>query len=152
MSQRKTGAQGMARAACRVLFSRSIPLTSRCYISLEEFQGFSMRALILMLGLPDMSTPQLIIFLALVGVGVLLFGWISDLLLRDGAFGIIMNGLIILAGAIGGTLLWRKLDYAATWRHLGYALGSNPAAITAFVALGAGLATLILLMAIRRWL
>ncbi len=45
-----------------------------------------MRTLILMLGLPDMSTPQLVVFLAIVGVGLLLFGWISDMLLRDGAF------------------------------------------------------------------
>ncbi|AOG04197.1 MULTISPECIES: hypothetical protein [unclassified Bosea (in: a-proteobacteria)] len=111
-----------------------------------------MRTLILMLGLPDMSTPQLVVFLAIVGVGVLLFGWISDMLLRDGAFGIILNGLIILAGAVGGTLIWRKLDYATTWRHLGYAIGANPAATTAFVALGAGLATLIILTAIRRWM
>ena len=51
-----------------------------------------MRTLILMLGLPDMSTPQLDVFLAIVGVGLLLFGWISDMLLRDGAFGIILNG------------------------------------------------------------
>lgn len=111
-----------------------------------------MRALILMLGLPDMSTPQLVVFLAIVGVGVLLFGWISDMLLRDGAFGIIINGLIVLAGAIGGTLIWRKLDYVTTWRHLGYAIGSNPAATSAFVALGAGLATLIIITTIRRWL
>ncbi|PZN97863.1 MAG: hypothetical protein DCF30_15520 [Hyphomicrobiales bacterium] len=102
-----------------------------------------MRALILMLGLPDMSTPQMGVFLALVGVGVLLFGWISDMLLRDGAFGVIINGLLILIGAIVGTLIWRKL---------GYAIGTNPAATTAFVALGAGLATLILITTIRRWL
>lgn len=111
-----------------------------------------MRSLILMLGLPDMSTPQLVVFLAMVGVGVLLFGWLSDILLRDGAFGIVLNGLIILAGAIGGTLLWRKLDYATTLRQMGYVIGTNPAATTAFVALGAGLATLIILMAIRRWM
>lgn len=109
-----------------------------------------MRTLILMLGLPDMSTPQLVVFLAMVGVGVLLFGWLSDILLRDGAFGIVLNGLIILAGAIGGTLLWRKLDYATTFRQMGYAIGTNPALTTAVVALGAGLSTLIILMAIRR--
>ncbi len=102
-----------------------------------------MRALILMLGLPDMSTPQLVVFLAFVGVGVLLFGWISDMLLRDGAFGIILNGLTILIGAIVGTLIWRKL---------GYTIGTNPAATTAFVALGAGLATLIIITTVRRWL
>ncbi len=111
-----------------------------------------MRTLILMLGLPDMSTPQLVVFLAIVGVGVLLFGWISDMLLRDGAFGIILNGLIILAGAVGGALIWRKLDYATTWRHLGYAIGSNPALTTSLVALGSGLALLIALTALRRWL
>lgn len=102
-----------------------------------------MRTLILMLGLPDMSTPQLAVFLALVGVGVLLFGWISDMLLRDGAFGIIINGLLVLTGAIVGTLIWRKL---------GYAIGTNPAATAAFVALGAGLATLIIITTVRRWL
>ncbi|WP_156410180.1 hypothetical protein [Bosea sp. Root381] len=90
-----------------------------------------------------MSTPQLVIFLAIVAVGVLLFGWISDMLLRDGAFGIILNGLMILAGAIGGALLWRKL---------GYTIGHNPALIASFVALGAGLATLVALSALRRWL
>jgi hypothetical protein len=111
-----------------------------------------MRTLILMLGLPDLSTPQLVVFLAIVGVGVLLFGWISDMLLRDGAFGIILNGLIILAGAVGGTLIWRKLDYATAWRQLGYAVGNNPALTTSLVALASGLALLILLIALRRWL
>ena len=102
-----------------------------------------MRALILMLGLPDMSTPQLVVFLSIVAVGVLLFGWISDLLLRDGAFGIITNGLLVLAGAILGTLLWRKL---------GYTIGHNPALTVSFVALGSGLAMLIVITTIRRWL
>ena len=102
-----------------------------------------MRALILMLGLPDMSTPQLVVFLSIVGVGVLLFGWMSDLLLRDGAFGIIINGLLVLAGAILGTLLWRKL---------GYTIGTNPAATISFVAMGSGLALLIVITTIRRWL
>ncbi|PTM38554.1 hypothetical protein [Bosea sp. 124] len=102
-----------------------------------------MRALILMLGLPDMSTPQLVIFLAIVAVGVLLFGWISDVLLRDGAFGIIINGLLVLTGAILGTLLWRKL---------GYTIGHNSALTVSFVALASGLVTLIVLSTIRRWL
>jgi len=102
-----------------------------------------MRALILMLGLPDMSTPQLVVFLSIVGVGVLLFGWISDALLRDGAFGIVINGLVVLAGAILGTLLWRKL---------GYTIGTNPAATGTFVALGSGLMLLIVITTIRRWL
>ncbi len=102
-----------------------------------------MRALILMLGLPDMSTPQLVVFLSIVAVGVLLFGWLSDTLLRDGAFGIILNGLVVLAGAILGTLLWRKL---------GYTIGHNPALTASLVALGAGMALLIVLTTIRRWL
>ena len=102
-----------------------------------------MRALILMLGLPDMSTPQLVVFLAIVAVGVLLFGWISDMLLRDGGFGIILNGLVVLAGAILGTLLWRKV---------GYTIGTNPALTVSLVALGAGMAMLIMLTTIRRWL
>lgn len=102
-----------------------------------------MRALIVMLGLPDMSTPQLVVFLSIVAVGVLLFGWISDMLLRDGAFGIIINGLLVLAGAILGTLLWRKL---------GYTIGINPAATATFVALGSGLALLIALSTVRRWI
>ena len=102
-----------------------------------------MRALILMLGLPDMSTPQLVVFMSIVGVGLLLFGWISDMLLRDGAFGIIINGLLIVVGAVLGTLLWRKL---------GYTIGHNPALTASFVALGSGLAMLLVLTTIRRWL
>jgi len=102
-----------------------------------------MRALILMLGLPDMSTPQLVIFLSFVAVGVLLFGWISDMLLRDGAFGIVINGLLVLIGAIVGTLVWRKL---------GYTIGTNPAATASLVALAAGLGALIIITTVRRWL
>ena len=102
-----------------------------------------MRALIQMLGLPDMATPQLVVFLAFVAVGVLLFGWIADILLRDGAFGVIINGLVILIGAIAGTLIWR---------HLGYTIGTNPAGTTSFVALASGLATIIVVTTIRRWL
>lgn len=102
-----------------------------------------MRALLLMLGLPDMATPQLVVFLAIVAVGVVLFGWISDMLLRDGAFGIILNGLTILAGAICGALLWRKL---------GYTIGHQPALTISFLALGSGLLLLIVLSTLRRWL
>lgn len=102
-----------------------------------------MRSLILMLGLPDMSTPQLVVFLAIVGVGVLLFGWLSDLLLRDGGLGIALNGAVGLTGAICSTLAWRKL---------GYTIGTNPALTTAVVALLGSLVLLILLTTIRRWL
>lgn len=102
-----------------------------------------MRALILMLGLPDMATPQLVVFLAIVAIGTLLFGWISDMLLRDGAFGIVINGIVVLTGAILGTLLWRKL---------GYTIGTNPALTVSFVALGAGLGLLIVLTTLRRWI
>lgn len=102
-----------------------------------------MRALIVMLGLPDMSTPQLVVFLAIVAVGTLLFGWLSDMLLGDGAFGVVINGLLVLAGAILGTLLWRKL---------GYTIGHNPALTVSFVALGSGLAMLLVLSTLRRWL
>ncbi|MET3892908.1 putative membrane protein YeaQ/YmgE (transglycosylase-associated protein family) [Bosea sp. OAE506] len=102
-----------------------------------------MRALIQMLGLPDMPTPTLVIFLAVVAVALLLFGWLSDLLLRDGGFGIALNGSIGLTGAILGTLAWRKL---------GYTIGTNPALTTSVIALLASLGLLILLTTIRRWL
>jgi uncharacterized membrane protein YeaQ/YmgE (transglycosylase-associated protein family) len=119
------------------------PLNAAVLFSLGAQRGFSMRALILMLGLPDMATPQLVVFLAIVGVAMLLFGWISDMLLGDGAFGIIVNGLLVLAGAILGTLLWRKL---------GYTIGTNPALTVSFVALGSGLALLVALSTARRWI
>jgi len=102
-----------------------------------------MRALMLMLGLPNLSTPQLVVFLAIIAVMVLLFGWLSDLLLGDGGFGVAINSAVGLTGAILGALLWRKL---------GLTIGTNPAMTTSFIALGAGLVLLIMLTTIRRWL
>ncbi len=102
-----------------------------------------MRTLISMLGMPDLPTAHLVVLVAIVAIAVLLFGWISDMLLRDGAFGIIVNGLLVLAGAILGTLLWRKL---------GYTIGTNPALTGSIVALASGLAFLIVLSTMRRWI
>jgi hypothetical protein len=70
-----------------------------------------MRALMLMLGLPDLPLEQLLIVLALVAIFFLMMGWIADMALRDSGYGVLLNGALMLAGAIGGVLLWRKLGF-----------------------------------------
>jgi hypothetical protein len=73
-----------------------------------------MRTLLLMLGIPDMGTGQMLILLGVIALAALVLGWMADMALRDGGFGIILNSAIVLAGAVGGVLLWRKLGYSVT--------------------------------------
>jgi len=101
-----------------------------------------MRNLLLMLGLPDFPLVSLVLFLAIVFVVTMMFGWISDLLLGDGGFGIAINGALVLFGAIAGTLISRRL---------GLVVGPGTTATAALVATGSGLFTLIFFGAIRRW-
>ena len=54
-----------------------------------------------------------------------------------------MFGYGMMAVSALGTLIWR---------HLGYTIGTNPAGTTSFVALASGLATIIVVTTIRRWL
>jgi hypothetical protein len=101
-----------------------------------------MRSLLLTLGLPDFPLLSLIIFLAIVFVAMLMFGWISDLLLGDGGFGVAINGGLILFGAIAGTLLSRRL---------GLVVGPGTTATAALIATGSGMFTLVFCGVMRRW-
>lgn len=100
------------------------------------------RTIAFLLGLPDMSQSQLIVALIIVVGAALALAWVADLLLADGAVGVIGNAVTRLLGAAAGLWLWRK--FAVT-------LAFNPAAVTASVALAAGLAALLLVGVLRRY-
>jgi uncharacterized membrane protein YeaQ/YmgE (transglycosylase-associated protein family) len=102
-----------------------------------------MDVLLQMFGLPYMPTYQLVIFLALIAVALLLFGWIADMTLGNSGYGVMLNGLVMLVGAVGGVLLWRKL---------GYRLNMHPQAATAVVATASGMVMLLFCTIMRRWL
>ncbi len=102
-----------------------------------------MRTLLLMLGIPDMPIWQLVIFLALVAVATLLLGWIADLTIGEGGYGVMINGALMLVGAIGGVLLWRKL---------GYRVNLHPQAASAMAGAVSGSVLLLFCVITRRWL
>jgi uncharacterized membrane protein YeaQ/YmgE (transglycosylase-associated protein family) len=102
-----------------------------------------MRALFLMLGLPDMATPQMLVLIALIVTAAFALAWIADALLGDGGFGVFFNAVILLIGAFIGALVWKRL---------GYAIGTSPQATAAIVSAGAGMALLLISGTLRRWM
>ncbi len=102
-----------------------------------------MRALLLMLGLPDMATPQMLVLIAVIVAAAFALAWIADALLGDGGFGVFFNAAILLIGAFIGALVWKRL---------GYAIGTSPQATAAIVATCAGMALLVIGGTLRRWM
>jgi len=103
----------------------------------------AMRGFLLMLGVPDMSTFNLYVVVALAVACAFALAWIADALLGDGAYGVILNTVILLAGAIIGTLLWRRF---------GISIKANPQVISATVATGSALLLLMTGTLLRRWI
>jgi hypothetical protein len=93
-----------------------------------------MRSLMMMLGLPDMPTPEFIVFLGLVAGSALLLGWIADAILGNAGFGVIPNAVILLGGAILGALAWQRL---------GYVLGADRNMVMAIVGAASGIVALL---------
>jgi uncharacterized membrane protein YeaQ/YmgE (transglycosylase-associated protein family) len=97
-----------------------------------------MHTLLTMVGLPDLSLLPLVLLLAMIGLAILLFGWIADLLLGSAAFGTLLNSVIVLVGAFAGTWLWQRYGFPTRF---------DPLAVRAAVATGSGL-LLVLLLAV----
>lgn len=95
-----------------------------------------MHALLAMVGLPDLPLLLLILMLAIIGLAVLLFGWICDLTLGTAAFGTLMNSLIVLVGAFAGTWLWLRYGFPTRF---------DPTALRAGIAVGSGLLLVLVL-------
>lgn len=93
-----------------------------------------MRSLLLLLGLPNMPAPELAVLIGLVAVGALLLGWIADIILHEAGFGVILNGVIIIVGALIGVMLWQRL---------GLLVGSNQHLTAAIIAATSGIVLLI---------
>jgi uncharacterized membrane protein YeaQ/YmgE (transglycosylase-associated protein family) len=99
-----------------------------------------MRSLLLMVGLPDLPLFSLILVTAMIVVAALLFGWISDMLLGDGGFGIMFNAAWVLIGGFLG---------AWAWHRFGFPTRINPDALRAAIALASGLGLLVLVAVFR---
>ncbi|SFH95181.1 hypothetical protein SAMN05216304_10198 [Bosea sp. OK403] len=102
-----------------------------------------MRAYFLMLGLPDMATPQMAVLIAVIVAAAFALAWIADAILGDGCFGVFFNAVILLIGATIGALIWKRL---------GYAIGTSPQATAAIVSAGAGMVLLLIGGVLRRWI
>ena len=100
-----------------------------------------MRMLLSMVGIPDMPTLHMITLIALAVTSAIMLGWLADGILGDGGFGLVLNGMLLLAGAVIGAIVWRKTGYNV-------AIG-QPAA-TALAAAGSALMTLVLAGTLRR--
>lgn len=101
-----------------------------------------MRGFMMMLGLPDLAMTQYMVIIGLVAASAFAMAWIADAILGDGAFGVFFNTLILLAGVVLGTLLWRKL---------GLSLGLGTFATAATVAIASALGMLVACSVARRW-
>ncbi len=99
-----------------------------------------MRDLLMMVGLPDLSLLPLMLLLAIIGLGALMFGWISDALLNDSSFGVSFNTGLILIGAFTGAWLWHRYGFPTRF---------DPEAVRAAVATGSGLLLLLFLAVVR---
>ena len=99
-----------------------------------------MPGLLIMVGVPDMPLLSVVLVIAMIMLGAMMFGWLADLLLDDGGFGTMFNTGILLVGAFIGAWLWHR--YGVPTRF--------PAeAVRAVIATGSGLLLLITLAAIR---
>lgn len=100
------------------------------------------RTLAFLLGLPGLSYNQALVALALLAVAAMALAWLADLLLGNGALGVIGNALVMLLGAALGLWLWRTLNIQIAY---------NPNGVTASVALASALAALLTASLLRRY-
>lgn len=99
-----------------------------------------MRSLLTMIGLPDLPFLSVILITVMIVLAALLFGWISDMLMGDGGFGIMFNAAWILIGGFLG---------AWAWHRFGIPTRIDPNALRAAIALGSGLGLLIAAAVVR---
>jgi peptidoglycan/LPS O-acetylase OafA/YrhL len=100
----------------------------------------AMRALLTIVGLPDLPLLSLILVVVLILLAALMFGWIADLLLGENAYGTGFNAGIILIGAFVGAWLWHRYGFPTRF---------DPAAVKAGIATGSGLLLLLVLAVLR---
>lgn len=99
-----------------------------------------MRSLLMMIGLPDLPLLSILIVVTMILLGALLFGWISDMLLGNAGFGIMFNAGFILIGAYAGAWLWHRFGIPTR-------IDAN--ALRAAIAVGSGLALLVVAAVVR---
>lgn len=93
-----------------------------------------MRSLLMMVGLPDLPLLSVILIVSMIVLTALLFGWISDMLLGDGGFGVMFNAALIVVGAFVGAWLWHRFGVPTRF---------DPSALRAAIAIASGLALLV---------
>lgn len=99
-----------------------------------------MRSLLMMVGVPDLPFFSLMLVVVMIVLAVLMFGWIADLLLGDGGFGVMLNACLILVGGFLGAFLWHR--YGVPTRL-------DPDALRAAIAAVSGLALLVVAAVFR---
>ncbi|RDJ23193.1 GlsB/YeaQ/YmgE family stress response membrane protein [Bosea caraganae] len=85
-------------------------------------------------GLSYLPAEHLILLAGLLAMVGFLAGWLADLILKEEGFGIIVNGLIVIAGALLGFMLWARM---------GYPVGNNKQFIAALVTAISGVLLLV---------
>jgi hypothetical protein len=101
------------------------------------------RTLAFLLGLPALSNSQALVAIAVIVVAALALAWLADLLLGDGALGVIGNALVMLLGGALGLWAWRKFNIK---------LAFDANSVTATVALASALASLLTASLLRRYI
>lgn len=62
------------------------------------------------LGLPYMGTMTLLVVMGLAFCAAVVFGWIADTIMAQNSFGIAINGIILIVGAVIGLLILKHLS------------------------------------------
>ena len=93
-----------------------------------------MRNLLMMVGLPDLALQSVVLVVLMIVLALLLFGWISDLLLGNAGFGTLFNAGFILIGGFAGAWLWHRFGIPTRF---------DPNAVRAAIALASGLFLLV---------
>lgn len=100
-----------------------------------------MRAFLLALGLPDVTIEWLLLILAIIVLCAIAFGWLADMVLGDGGFGVVLNAFVGLGAAALG---------AWAWQHFGMTTGDLRHVPKAAVAASSAAAGLFLAVITRR--
>jgi UPF0716 family protein affecting phage T7 exclusion len=102
-----------------------------------------MRTFFLILGMPHLSSTQMMVILALAAASAFALAWIADAILGDEAFGVTMNTAVMIAGVVLGMMLWR---------NAGFNIGIGQLGSSVAVAALSGIIALLSCSIMRRWI
>ena len=102
-----------------------------------------MQAFFTVIGLPNLGMSQMLTIALLGWASAFALAWISDAILGDGAFGVVLNTSILIVGAIIALIVWKQFGHGPM---------ANQTQLLAMIATGGGVAMLVVCGVLRRWI